>query len=45
MKPFTDKMLVKNDINNTLKNMFKTMLPFLHYFTEILSTDLNGQPI
>lgn len=42
---FTDKEVLATDFIDKVSEGFKKMRPFLDYMTEIVTTDLNGQPI
>ncbi|MBA81833.1 MULTISPECIES: DUF2461 domain-containing protein [unclassified Leeuwenhoekiella] len=42
---FTDAEVLQPDFQEKLLSYFKLMLPFLDYMTEVLTTDLNGEPI
>jgi uncharacterized protein (TIGR02453 family) len=44
-KPFTDKEVMKSDFVYTLNETFKEVRPFFDYMSEILTTDLNGEPL
>lgn len=42
---FTDAEVLQPDFQENLLNHFKLMLPFFNYMTDVLTTDLNGEPI
>ncbi len=44
-KEFSDEEVVQNDFAIKVNETFKTMRPFFDYFSEILTTDVNGTPI
>lgn len=45
MKNYADKEVMAKDFNKEILTIFKAERPFLDYITEILSTDLNGEPV
>ena len=45
MHRFTDKEVMAKDFAKTLAGVFKEMLPFFDYMSEVLTTDANGVPI
>ena len=44
-KHFTDKEVMKPNFIRTLNDTFKEVRPFFNYMSEILTTDLNGEPL
>jgi len=42
---FTDKEVLSTDFLNNVNKTFKTIRPFFDYMSEVLTTDLNGEPI
>ena len=44
-KHFTDKEVMKPNFIHTLNDTFKEVRPFFNYMSEILTTDLNGEPL
>ena len=42
---FTDKEVMANDFVNNVNKTFKAIRPFFDYMSEILTTDLNGEPL
>lgn len=42
---FTDQEVLANDFINKVNDTFKTIRPFFDYMTEVLTTDLNGEPV
>lgn len=45
MRRFTDKEVLAQDFVLTLNDTFKKMRPFMDYFTEVLTTDINGESL
>ena len=44
-KKFTDKEIMSPDFAQNINNTFKAMRPFFDYFSDILTSDLNGEPL
>lgn len=44
-KPFTDREVLKANFVYTLNETFREIRPFFNYMSEILTTDLNGEPL
>jgi len=44
-KPFTDKEIVSANFAEEADKTFKAMRPFFDYFSDILTTDINGSPL
>ena len=42
---FTDEEVLHPDFQDQVLSYFRLMLPFFDYMTEVLTTDLNGEPI
>ena len=45
MKQYADKEVTTTDFSKEVVTNFKAERPFLDYMTEVLSTDLNGEPL
>ncbi|WP_294266151.1 DUF2461 domain-containing protein [uncultured Chryseobacterium sp.] len=45
MRPFTDKEVLSGDFAKEVVLTFLAMRPFFDYMSEVLTTDLNGQPL
>ena len=45
VKKFNDDEVFKNDFQKRISKNFKLLLPFHNYFSDILTSDLNGQSI
>ena len=45
VKNFQDEMVLEDNFSDTIKEYFKLLLPFHDYFSDVLTTDLNGQSI
>ena len=45
MKNLQDEIALKDNFRDNIKEYFKLLLPFHDYFSDILTTDLNGQSI
>lgn len=44
-KRFTDKEVMQEDFKNVIIDSFRAIRPFLDYMSEILTHDLNGEPL
>ena len=44
-KSFTDKEVLQKDFSERINKTFKTARPFLNFFSEALTTDINGEPL
>lgn len=44
-KTFTDKEVLSKDFSEKIINVFKVARPFLNFFSEALTTDINGETI
>lgn len=42
---FTDKEVLADDFLNRVNQTFKSIRPFFDYMSEVLTTDLNGEPV
>jgi hypothetical protein len=45
MRKFTDKEVISGDFQKEVIATFLAMRPFFDYMSEILTTDLNGEPL
>lgn len=45
VKNFKDEIVLDKDFHATVKEYFKILLPFHDFFSEVLTSDLNGQSI
>ena len=45
VKNFQDEIVLEDNFRDTVKEYFKLLLPFHDYFSDVLTTDLNGQSI
>ena len=45
VKNFKDDIVLKDDFREIVSEHFKLLLPFHDYFSDILTTDLNGRSI
>ena len=45
VKNFQDEMVLEDNFRDTVNEHFKLLLPFHDYFSDVLTTDLNGQSI
>ena len=44
-KPFTDKEIISANFAEEADKTFKAMRPFFDYFSDVLTTDINGTPL
>ena len=44
-KPFSDKEIMSENFAVEVDNTFKAMRPFFDYFSDVLTTDINGTPL
>ncbi len=45
MRSFTDKEIMDESFSKEVVKTFKTMKPFFDYMSEVLTTDINGEPL
>lgn len=44
-KPFSDKEILSDDFYKKVNDVFTAMRPFFNYMSEVLTTDVNGEPL